>query len=89
MKDLVSKTNGDSIDSVSEGCAEALGFACLPLLEPLESSLAHLLEEWFSTFLMMQPFNTVPHAVGTPNHKVLSWLLHNCKFNVMSCYINI
>lgn len=81
--------NGDSIDSISECCAEALGFARLPLLEPLEPFLAHLLEEWFLTFLMMRLLNTVPHAVGTPNHKVVSWLLHNCKFNVMNCYINI
>ena len=25
-------------------------------------------------------FNTVPHAVVTPNHKIISLLLHNCNF---------
>jgi hypothetical protein len=28
------------------------------------------LEQWFSTFLMQQPFNT-PHVVVTPNHKII------------------
>jgi hypothetical protein len=30
-----------------------------------------LLEQWFFTFLKLQPFNTVPHVV-TPNHKIIS-----------------
>ena len=25
---------------------------------------------WFSTFRMLRPFNTVPHVVVTPNHKI-------------------
>jgi dUTPase len=25
--------------------------------------------QWFLTFLMLQPFNTVTHAAVTPNHK--------------------
>lgn len=25
-------------------------------------------------------FNTAPHAVATPNHKVFSLRLHNCSF---------
>jgi hypothetical protein len=28
------------------------------------------LNQWFSTFLMLQPFHTVPHVV-TPNHKII------------------
>lgn len=38
------------------------------------------LELWFSAFLMLWPFNTVPQVVLTPNHKVISLLLHNCNF---------
>lgn len=30
-----------------------------------------LLQKWFSTFLTPPPFNTVPRAVVTPNHKVI------------------
>lgn len=29
---------------------------------------------------MLCPFNIVPHAVVTPSHKMISLLLHNCKF---------
>ena len=35
------------------------------------------LEQWFSTFLMLQPFNTVPHVVVTPNHTIILLLFHN------------
>lgn len=28
------------------------------------------LEQWFATFLVLQPFNTIPHGVGTSNHKI-------------------
>ena len=38
------------------------------------------LEQWFSTFLMLRPFNTVPHVVVTPNHEVISLLLYNYDF---------
>jgi hypothetical protein len=30
-----------------------------------------VLEQWFSTFLMLLPFNTVPHVVLIPNHKII------------------
>ena len=36
----------------------------------LEGSLLGL-QQWFSTFLMMRPFNTVPHVVATPNHQII------------------
>lgn len=26
--------------------------------------------EWFSVFLMLSPFNIVPHIVVTPSHKI-------------------
>jgi hypothetical protein len=35
----------------------------------------------FSAFIMLQPFNTVPHAMVTsPTIKLFSLLLHNCNF---------
>ena len=33
--------------------------------------------QWLSTFLMLRPFNTVPHVVVTSNHKIILLLLHN------------
>jgi hypothetical protein len=33
-----------------------------------------------SNFLMLRPFNTVPHVVVTPTHKIISLLLPNCNF---------
>jgi hypothetical protein len=42
---------------------------------------------------MLQPFNAVPHVVVTPNHNIISLLLHNCDFatfincNVLICRI--
>ena len=36
------------------------------------------LSQWFSTFLMPRPFNTVPPAAPSdPGHKIISLLLHN------------
>jgi hypothetical protein len=32
---------------------------------------AHPLGQWFSAFPMLRPFNTVPHVVVTPNHKMI------------------
>jgi hypothetical protein len=31
----------------------------------------YLLDQWFSIFLMLQPFNTVSHIVATLDHKVI------------------
>lgn len=46
--------------------------------------------KWFSIFLILSPFNTVPHGVVTPDHKIISLLLYNCKFaTVMNHNINI
>lgn len=43
-----------------------------------------------STFLTLQPLNTVPHVVGTSNHTLISLLLHNYSYaTVMNCNINI
>ena len=29
-----------------------------------------VLDQWFSIFLMLRPFNTVPHVMVTLNHKI-------------------
>jgi hypothetical protein len=53
------------------------------------------LEQRFPTFLMLRPFDTVPHAVVTPNHKIISLKLHNCNFaavmnqNVNICFLTV
>ena len=39
-----------------------------------------VLDQWFSTFLILRPFNTAPHVVVTPTHKIFLFLLHNCNF---------
>jgi hypothetical protein len=47
------------------------------------------IEQWFLAFPMLQPFNTVPHVVGTPNHKIIL-LLHSYSFaTVMNCNVNV
>jgi hypothetical protein len=33
--------------------------------------VSHVLYQWSSAVLMLQPFNTVPHVVVNPNHKVI------------------
>ena len=41
-------------------------------------------------FLMLWLFNRAPHVVVTPNHKIISLLLHNCSFaTVMNHNVNI
>jgi hypothetical protein len=36
-----------------------------------------------STFLRLRPFHTVPHAVATPNHKIISIaIVNNCNVNM-------
>ena len=48
------------------------------------------LTQWFSTFLVLQPFNTVSHVVVTPNHNIISLLLYNCNFATIVNYnVNI
>ena len=49
----------------------------------------HSLAQWSLTFTMLWPFNTV-HGVMTPNHKIISLLLHNCNFvTVINHNVNI
>lgn len=35
-------------------------------------------EQWFSTFLRLQPFHTVPPVGVTHSHTFISLLLYNC-----------
>lgn len=48
------------------------------------------LDQYFSTFPMLGPFNTVPPVMVTPpNPKIFSLLLCNCDFaTVMNCKVN-
>jgi hypothetical protein len=40
-------------------------------------------------FLMLQPFNTVPHVV-TPNYEAISMQFDNCNFaTFINCNVNI
>lgn len=63
-------------------CIRTVGFslvgACIFPYSPADQ--AKTLGQWFSTPLMLVPFNTGPHVVVIPNHKVISLLLHNCNF---------
>jgi hypothetical protein len=54
------------------------------------------LNQWFSTFQIPRPLNTVskpiipPHVVVTPNHKIIFSLLHDHNFAaVMNYNVNI
>lgn len=48
------------------------------------------LDTGFSAFLILRPFNTVPHVVVTANRKIISLLLYNCNFaSVLNCNVNI
>lgn len=48
------------------------------------------LEQWFSVFLVLQPFSTVPCVVVNPNRKLFLLLLPNYNLvTVMNCSVNI
>ena len=69
--------------------AEAFQSAGTPRKTPKRNN-SKFLNQWFSTFLLLQLFNTVPHVVVTLNHKIVSLPLHSCNFaTVMSCNVNI
>jgi hypothetical protein len=60
------------------------------------SALNHraIQSRWFSTFLKLWPFHTVPHVVVTPNYKIIPLLSLNCNFatvmnpNVSICFLS-
>lgn len=45
--------------------------------------------QWFTTFLILWPINTVPAIMVTHNHKIISLLLHNCIFYFMNHNVNV
>lgn len=60
----------------------ALPFPCENRTQPSRYKLCCIcswasqpLDQWFSTSLMLGPFNIAPHVVVSPNHKVISLLL--------------
>ena len=62
---------------------EAVGYKMIKRRGGYGDPMFHL-RPWFSDFLMLQPFNTVPQIMVTPNCKIILLLLHNCNFaNVM------
>ena len=63
-----------------QNCQQHSDFNTVSLLG-WDWQLPHSLEQWFSIFLMLWPFNTVPHVVANHNHKFFSLLLHNCSFS--------
>ena len=48
----------------------------------------YTLKESFLTFLLLQIFNTVTHAVEIPNHKIISLLLQNYNFASVVSHAN-
>lgn len=38
----------------------------------------NIIKQWFSTFLMLQPYNRVSHIVQTSTLNTFSLLLHDC-----------
>jgi hypothetical protein len=48
------------------------------------------LRQWFSAFLMLSPFDTVPQVVATPIIKLFLLLFHNYNFaTVLNHNVNI
>jgi len=52
--------------------------------------IEYSLVQWLSTFVVLRPYNTVPHVSVTPHHKIIALLLHNCNFvTVTSCNVPV
>ena len=51
-----------------------------PHMKDFIVSLSLTLKQWFSAFPMLRPFNTVPHVVVTPNHKIIFIVISYCIF---------
>ena len=46
--------------------------------------------QWFSAFLTLWLFNTVPHVAVIPDHKIILLMLHTCSFaTVLNLRVNI
>lgn len=49
-----------------------------------------MIQQCISTFLMLPPFNTVPHIVVTANHNIISLLFQNINFAIIvNCNVDI
>ena len=49
-----------------------------------------ILEQWFSPFLKLRPFNTVQHVVVTPTIQLFSWRLRDYNFaTVMNLKVTV
>jgi hypothetical protein len=66
----VEKADGSLEDIASPSFAHPGTIRNTPIRVPPLIKTVKSLEQWFSTFLMLQPFNTVPHAVMTPNGNI-------------------
>lgn len=57
---------------------------------PKPRLVGFLLEQYFSTFQILRPFNSVPHVMVSPTIK-LFWLLpHNSNFpSIMNCNVTV
>ena len=56
---------------------------------PVRVTAKHSLGQRFSTFLMLQPFNTVSYSVGDPQPQNYFTVTHNCDFaTVMNHNVN-
>ena len=61
------------------------GSGLVPSLHQLLMNASLCPAQWFSTFLMLGPFNT-SRCGHPPNHKIILLLLHNCNFATdMNC----
>ena len=84
-----------SVEPLAFQCPLVLAHAVLSLTVPLHLRdwLLQTLDQWFSTFLMLQPFSSILNLVVAPIIKLFLLLLQNCNFaiviyhNVNICYI--
>lgn len=61
---------------------------CMTELGQRVETIKETPNQWFSIFLMPQPFNIVPGVVVTPKHKIIPLLLLSCNFaTVMNHHI--
>lgn len=82
------KTNDSSLPAFPFSCFKRVWVSHMSSSAELFPGLA--LHQWFSTFLMIQPSNTTPHAVVTPCITIILLLLRNCEFATLTnCKGNI
>lgn len=67
MHDFSHITRQCSTTAYPEGCWLKIENQTLPLVQVARRLP---LEQWFSTFITLRPFNTVPYGLVTSNHKI-------------------